>query len=109
MKFVSLVALLVAPLVATATRVSWDPTYDNGSQSLDTVACSDGPNGLEPKYGVFSDLPTFPNITGAYVVAGWGSLNCGTPLVTALNFRLDVYHFAVCQALVGTSLTPVLV
>lgn len=109
MKFVSLVALLAAPLVATAIRVSWDSIYDNGAQSLDNVACSDGPNGLEPKYKVFSDLPTFPNITGADAVLGWNSPNCGTSLVTALNFTLDADNFAVCQALVGTSLTRVLV
>lgn len=107
MKLVSLVALLAAPFVATAIRVSWDPAYDNGPQSLDAVACSDGPNGLEPKYKVFSDLPTFPNITGAYVVAAWNSPNCGTLLVIALNSTLDTDHG--CQALVGTSLTQILV
>lgn len=80
MKFASVLALLAGPFVVSAIHVSYDTVYDNGGLSLNGVACSDGPNGLESKgpYNTLGDLPTFPNVTGADVVAGWGSPNCGT-------------------------------
>ena len=63
MKLIPIVALLAAPFVVSATRVTWDPTYSNGEQSLATLACSDGPNGfLNQGYKVLKDLRTFPNI-----------------------------------------------
>ncbi|KDQ59716.1 hypothetical protein JAAARDRAFT_33287 [Jaapia argillacea MUCL 33604] len=80
MKFTTILAafsLLIAP--ALGVQVTYDTTYDIGSQSLSTVACSDGVNGLLTKgYTTFSSLPTFPNIGGAQAVAGWNSPNCGT-------------------------------
>lgn len=56
MKFFALTSVLLAaaaaafaaPSASTAS-VSYDQTYDNAAGSLDTVACSDGPNGLETK------------------------------------------------------------
>ena len=106
MKFFALTSILcaaattlAAPLTAatsgTAT-VSYDEEYDNSSASLDAVACSDGTNGLLTKgqyfrprnvtsdspattgYTTFGSLPGFPNIGGAFAVAGWNSANCGT-------------------------------
>ena len=74
----ALVSSAAAAATATVT-VSYDQTYDNASGSLDTVACSDGPNGLETKgYTTFGSLPHFPNIGGAAAVAGWNSPQCGT-------------------------------
>ena len=37
------------------------------------VACSDGENGLETRYGwkIQSDVPNFPYVGGAFRVAGW--------------------------------------
>lgn len=79
MRLVSIIALLAAPFAIGATRVSWDSVYDQGTQSLSTVACSNGANGLQTKgYNVFDDLPTFPNIGGSSVVASWNSPNCGS-------------------------------
>ncbi|KIL67020.1 hypothetical protein M378DRAFT_159980 [Amanita muscaria Koide BX008] len=76
--FAPLLTLLLAAL-ATGDSVSYDPIYDQGSTSLSTVACSDGPNGLETKgYTTFSSLPAFPNIGGVPAIAGWNSPNCGT-------------------------------
>ncbi|PCH38039.1 Epl1 protein [Wolfiporia cocos MD-104 SS10] len=74
------VALLVAPavLAQTTVTVSYDQTYDNASGSMDTVSCSDGPNGLDPPYSTFGSLPDFPYIGGAAAVSGWGSAECGT-------------------------------
>ena len=80
MQFTSFVLTLAALCAsAFAVTVSYDQTYDNASGSLDTVACSDGPNGLETKgYTTFGSLPHFPNIGGAAAVAGWNSPQCGT-------------------------------
>lgn len=90
MKFVSTVTLLAAPFAISATHVSWDFVYDQGTQSLSTVACSDGSNGLLTKgYNVFDDLPTFPNIGGSSVVASWNSPSCGWSLL-AFRFISNV-------------------
>ncbi|KAI0628791.1 Cerato-platanin [Trametes polyzona] len=83
MKFAPLTAALVAaPAVlgaTTLTSVSFDQTFDNASNSLDIVACSNGPNGLETKgFTTFGSLPSFPNIGGAPAVTGFNSPACGT-------------------------------
>lgn len=51
MKLTAFVTALVALPVALAATVSvsFDQVYDGGSNSLDTVACSTGPNGLITK------------------------------------------------------------
>jgi hypothetical protein len=86
MKFVSITALIVAPFAISATRVSGDSTYDQGTQSLSTVSCSDGTNGLLTKgYNLFQDLPTFPNIGGSSVIASYNSPNCGSSHSTELD------------------------
>jgi len=78
MKFPTIIALLTVPFAVSATRISWDPVYDNATESLTVVACSDGSNGMLGKgYHLFGDLPTFPNIGGSSAVASWNSPNCG--------------------------------
>jgi hypothetical protein len=68
----------VAGTLATTT-VAYDTVYDNGSNSLDIVACSDGENGLEAKgFSTFGSLPKFPLIGSASAVEGYDSNNCGT-------------------------------
>lgn len=63
----------------TTVSVSYDQVYDNGSNSLDTVACSNGVNGLETAgFSTFESLPNFPFIGGAAAVGGWDSSACGT-------------------------------
>ena len=75
----ALTTLLVLASPALSIRVSWDPVYDDKDSSLDIVACSNGPNGLENKgYKTFGSLRNFPLIGGAFAVAGWNSPNCGT-------------------------------
>lgn len=50
-----------------------------GSNSLNTVACSDGSNGLESRgYTTFSSIPNFPYIGGAPQITGWNSAYCGS-------------------------------
>jgi len=63
----------------SAITTSYDTSYDDGSRSLATVACSDGPNGLISRgYTTFGSLPRFPHIGGAPAVTGWNSAGCGT-------------------------------
>ena len=57
-------------------RATYDTTYDNPKGSMNGVACSNGANGLASKYPRFGDLPSFPNIGGAYDIV-WNSPNCG--------------------------------
>ncbi|KAK7749581.1 hypothetical protein SLS53_000157 [Cytospora paraplurivora] len=60
---------------ASAVTVSYDTGYDLSSRSLTVVSCSDGTNGLITKYGYQTqgDIPDFPYIGGADVIAGWNS------------------------------------
>lgn len=64
--------------ILTYSLVTWDAGYDNAGRSLTQVACSDGINGLMPKYQTQGQLPHFPNIGGAAAIAGWNSPNCGS-------------------------------
>ncbi|KAG5935205.1 hypothetical protein E4U53_000483 [Claviceps sorghi] len=61
-----------------AVHVSWDKGYDDANRSLREVACSDGQNGLLPRFPTQGTLPHFPSIGGADVIAGWNSPSCGT-------------------------------
>ena len=87
----SLLAALFAPAAlgastATTVSVSFDQGYDNAATSLATVACSDGSHGLlTGGYTTFGSLPSFPNIGGTSVVAGWNSNQCGTCWTLAYN------------------------
>ena len=82
MKFtLASIPLFILPVLTTSstTSVSFDPIYDKGTTSLDSVACSDGKNGLITRgYTTFASLPSFPNIGGASEIAGWNSPECGT-------------------------------
>ena len=81
MKFISALALLTSPLVIIVMRVSYCPVYDNGRQSLATVACSDG-----KKWFADQGLQNLPR--PAVVPKNWSVLhdrwlefpNCGSSL-----------------------------
>jgi hypothetical protein len=78
MAILSLVVAAPAPAAAATVSVSYDPKYDVGATSLNTVSCSNGPNGLVTQgYSDFASLPGFPNIGGAITIPGWNSPNCG--------------------------------
>ncbi|KAL4879160.1 Cerato-platanin-domain-containing protein [Aspergillus karnatakaensis] len=91
MKITALLTLLPAALAANSgfkvvarqansgtSTLSYDPKFDVGTSSLNTVACSDGDFGLVNEgFSTFDSLPSFPRIGGAPTVAGWGSANCG--------------------------------
>lgn len=87
MKFTTILSatLLFAGSVFADT-VSYDQTYDNKGQSLATVACSDGANGLLTRgFTTFGSLPSFPFIGGAAAIPGWNSTQCGTCWNLAFN------------------------
>jgi len=79
MKFSALFALPIALTAAQQLSVSYDAIYDNPDQSLTSVACSDGSNGLITRgYTTFGSLKNFPNIGGAPEVTGFNSPACGS-------------------------------
>ncbi|KZV64666.1 Cerato-platanin [Peniophora sp. CONT] len=103
MQCVAVTLALVAAAVATDVR--YDNTYDNADQSLGTVACSDGSNGLLTKgFTTFGSLPTFPNIGAAQAIPGYNSAACGscwkityggeTITVTAIDHAGDGFNIA---------------
>lgn len=63
----------------TTQTLSYDPVYDDSSESLDYLACSNGSNGLETLgYSTLGQVPNFPYVGGAYTVTGWNSPACKT-------------------------------
>ncbi|KAJ7052609.1 immunomodulatory protein [Mycena amicta] len=78
-KFSALASLALFAVAAVADSVAYDQTYDNGSNSMDIVACSNGANGLITRFGfeTFSDIPNFPFIGAAGAVEGFNSVHCG--------------------------------
>ncbi|KIK59070.1 hypothetical protein GYMLUDRAFT_169991 [Collybiopsis luxurians FD-317 M1] len=78
MKLSILVPILAAALT-WADELRFDTVYDNGNQSLATVSCSNGANGLLTRgFTTFNSLPTFPNIGGSSAIPGFNSPQCGS-------------------------------
>lgn len=74
----TLSAALAFASSAQGVTLSFDRSYDVPGSSLNTVACSDGSNGLITRgFTTFGSLPRFPFIGGADSIAGWNSPNCG--------------------------------
>ncbi|KAI1324548.1 Sm1 protein [Xylariaceae sp. FL0255] len=73
-------ALTAAASVQATVQVLYDQGYDDASRTMDDVACSNGANGLETRYGYETQgaIPDFPYIGSAAAIAGWNSPNCGT-------------------------------
>jgi len=76
--FTQVAHALPQPAAPTPTplRATFDTTFDNPTRSLNSVACSNGDNGLVSKFPTFCDIPNYPYIGGAFDVA-WNSPNCG--------------------------------
>ena len=71
--------LLVSSTMAAVATISFDEFYDNASEPLTSVECSDGPYGLMTKgFTTFGSLPSFPGIGGTEFIPGYGSPNCGS-------------------------------
>lgn len=73
----SLFALCASAVLAqTTVSVSYDQIYNQSTESLNYVACSET---LESYgYTTFGDLPNFPYIGGAAVVTGFDAPACGS-------------------------------
>jgi hypothetical protein len=80
MKFFATLAPIAALVaIVQAVITTFDPVYDIASQSLNTVECSTGSNGLITKgFTTFGSLPTFPNIGGAPAITGLNDPDCGS-------------------------------
>ena len=122
MKFSSTVITLAA-LISISVAFPTSPTtvqpvransyYNNATQSLNNVACSDGTNGLVTRgFSTFDKLPTFPNIGAGYTVHNWNSSECGSCWkltyagtgVTIYAIAIDTVYsgFDLSEAAVGT-------
>ncbi|KAL7800291.1 eliciting plant response-like protein [Trichoderma ceciliae] len=79
MQLPSLFTAATLIVAVTATYVSYDTGYDDGSRPLTDVSCSDGPNGLIPRYHwqTQGEVSGFPNIGGVQGVT-WNSPLCGS-------------------------------
>lgn len=57
------------------TKVTWNNIYDNGGQSLSSLACSQWAS--KNNFKTLSDVPGFPFVGGADVVNGTNTAQCG--------------------------------
>ena len=112
MKLTSFFApLLVVLPAARSVLVQYDAVYDKPATSLNTVACSDGKNGMITKgYKTFGDLPSFPHIGGASAVEGFNSTSCGS--CWKLSYTNDkttssIYFTAIDHAAQGFVIAPI--
>jgi hypothetical protein len=99
---------IVALFSITATQpVRTNPFYDNPKTSMNTVACSNGANGLVTKgYPTFGSLPTFPYIGGGYTIKGWNSTECGSCWkLTYPQTGVTVYYTAIDTINAGFDVT----
>jgi hypothetical protein len=55
-------------MIPSPLRTTYDGTYDNKHGSLNSVACSNGDNGLVLRFPTFGNIPSFPYIGGAFDV-----------------------------------------
>ncbi|OKL60005.1 Allergen Asp f 15 [Talaromyces atroroseus] len=86
----------------TSINVQYDTTYDNSAESINSVSCSDGTNGLGTKgYNTLGAVPGYPLVGAAPTISGWNSANCGacysityagtTIYVTAVDAATDSF------------------
>jgi len=76
-------------------------TYNDYTEdeSIDDVACSDGDNGLETKYGATTLAPFWPYLTSSSLVDGWDSPNCGQCIqITGPKATIQVTSVDSCEA-----------
>lgn len=106
----SIIPLLVVLPAARSVLVQYDAVYDNSAASLNTVACSDGKNGMITKgYQTFGSLPSFPNIGAASAVEGYDSASCGSCWelsYTNGKTTASIYVTAIDHAAQGFVITP---
>ncbi|KAH8879580.1 Cerato-platanin [Thozetella sp. PMI_491] len=105
MFFSKALSIFTLAAAASATTVSYDTGYDDGSRSLTQVSCSDGANGLMTRYGwqTQGDVAGFPYIGGAQDVASWNSPSCGNCYSATYNGK-TIYILAVDHAASGLNI-----
>jgi len=87
-------------------RAVFSSRFDNPDGSMETVACSNGVNGLETKFPTFGDIPSFPFIGGAFDIF-WNSTNCGSCWnVSNPETGVSIQMTAINVAGVGFNLSP---
>ena len=104
MQFLTILSALLLSGSALAIRATYDNTYDNPHGSMNSVACSNGENGLVGRFPTFHDVPNFPYIGGASAIEGWNSPQCGscwrisykdkTIYATAIDFAGDGFNLS---------------
>ncbi|EEC00029.1 hypothetical protein MPER_00128, partial [Moniliophthora perniciosa FA553] len=79
MKFIVALALLTTS--AVAVQLQYDTAYDHADQSLSSVACSNGENGLLTKgyttFGSVKGTTASTYVGAAEAITGWNSAACG--------------------------------
>ncbi|KAI9452946.1 immunomodulatory protein [Lactarius psammicola] len=101
----TLISLATLLSVASADTVRYNTFYDNPSTSLNSVACSNGDNGLITKgYTTFGSLPSFPAIGGVSAVKGWNSPQCGSCWKLTYNGK-SIYVTAIDTIFDGFSIS----
>jgi hypothetical protein len=80
--------------------------YDDPQGSMDTVACSNGQNGLGMKYKTFGSIPSYPFIGSPYNISGPSSPNCGSCwVITNPATGLSIQMTSIDSSGVGFNLT----
>ncbi|KAF2483397.1 SnodProt1 [Neohortaea acidophila] len=85
----TLLAHTVALVSAAQVAVRYDNTYDNPSNSLTKVACSDGEHGLIYGFNTLADIPS--EVASISTISGWNSAVCGQ--CYSLEFEGRKIHF----------------
>jgi len=88
------ITLFALPLVSSKAYCTYH--LYTSSDSLTTVACSDGANGIMTKMGYSNISPLFPYVT-AYSGATWNSPNCGQCMEVTSNSGNTVYLTVIDQ------------
>ena len=88
-------------------RATHNTMYDDPEGSMDTVACSNGENGLGTKYKTFGSIPSYPFIGGVYYdIPGSSSPNCGSCwIITNPATGLSIQMTSIDSSDVGFDLT----
>lgn len=99
MKCLSVLALVAAPLAASAAIISSSSGYNDPTQSLDTVACYDYFSAQGAK--ILGDLVPYPLLTVSTLVEGSDSLYCGSRCFSEFNFVTNAHSSFLPQVLAG--------
>jgi len=95
MLFYIAIALIALPTLVDSAAYCTYHLY-NAGDSLTTVACSDGANGIMTKFGYSTLSPMYPYVT-AFSGATWNSPNCGRCVKVTSSRGNSVYLTVIDQ------------